>query len=180
MTCERWKSIVAYQAYYEVSNHGRVRSLDRVVKYPNASDRHMSGRILTHRLDNYGYPVVNLSVERDHKTFKIHRLVLTAFVGDPEDESVCMHLDNNPENNSLDNLRWGTSADNNRQCIEDGRGNRASGECHGRAKLTEKQVLEIRKLYFVGGITQRKLGMIFAVSRRSIGDIVNRKNWRHI
>jgi DNA-binding XRE family transcriptional regulator len=56
----------------------------------------------------------------------------------------------------------------------------AIGAINNGAKLTEQQVLEIRRLYSEGGITQQSLGLQFGVARECITAIVNRKNWTHI
>ena len=54
------------------------------------------------------------------------------------------------------------------------------GEAHGRAKLTFKQVVEIRTLYAAGGITHCQLAALFGVSKAVTGDIIRRKIWKHI
>jgi DNA-binding XRE family transcriptional regulator len=66
--------------------------------------------------------------------------------------------------------------------IVKGRGNKANlkGEDHGRAKLTEKKVKEIRQEYDFGEFTQKELAKQFGVSKPTIWAIVNRKIWMHV
>ena len=78
-----------------------------------------------------------------------------------------------------DHLYLGTPQDNMNDRREQGRENAANGEKLS-SKLTEKDVLEIRKLYAGGGYTYRKLGEIYNVSESCIGGIIIRKNWKHI
>lgn len=93
---EVWKPVVDYEGICEVSNHGSVRSMDRVVNHSHGGQRRVHGRILEQSADVDGYLLVGLSDSGDQKTHRVHRLVLTAFSGKPSQDAVCMHLDNNP------------------------------------------------------------------------------------
>lgn len=177
---ETWKAIDGYNGLYEVSNCGRVRSLDRVVHHPRYHNKRIRGQSMKLRTDIHGYLYVGLSSDGAQKMLKVHRLVLIAFVGEPAKNAVCMHLDNDPKNNRVNNLRWGTISENNGQCREDGRTNVPRGEGHCLAKLTAAQVLRIRALYAAGNVSQRKLAMQFDVARTSIVAIIKRKSWKHI
>jgi hypothetical protein len=75
-------------------------------------------------------------------------------------------------------LGYGTNADNARDMVEAGR--QAKGVDHGRAKLTEEQVLEIRRRHAAGGVTQLALGDEFGVTNALISYIVRRKIWSHL
>ena len=81
----------------------------------------------------------------------------------------------NPEH-----LTFGSHADNMRDMVEAGRSPRTKGEENGQAKLTESQVLEIRRLYAAGGTTQRKLAAQFGLHQTRIGCIIRRELWKHI
>lgn len=116
---EIWKAIPGHE-YYECSNIGRVRSIDRTVWNNGGRSPHwcsLKGRVLrqsTHK----GYRYVSLG--RDHKT-QVHILVMATFVGPrPEGVDVC-HNDGNPENNRVDNLRYGTHSENMMDCVRHGR-----------------------------------------------------------
>ena len=61
-----------------------------------------------------------------------------------------------------------------------GRNGQLKGEKHINAKLTENQVLEIRKLYPTGNYTQRQLARLFNVNQQTIYQIINRKIWNHL
>ncbi len=178
---ETWRNIISYVSYYQVSNHGRVKSLDRLI--PNSVGkgcRLMPGRILkaTGNKNGNGYPQVMLSKGGKPKPFDIHRLVLEAFVGPCPDGMECRHLDGDRSNCHLDNLCWGTPSRNQRDREIHGTGNH--GERNRSAKLTESQVHKIRKLYATGNYSQTKLSAIFGVGSGIISMIVRRLIWRHI
>ena len=101
---EQWKPIVIkvhntiydYTGIYEVSNiDGKVRNVK-------------TGRILKQPLNSFGYPVVRLSKDGKARLFKVHRLVATAFVPNPDNLPEVNHKDEDKTNNSVDNLEWST------------------------------------------------------------------------
>jgi hypothetical protein len=90
-----------------------------------------------------GYRIARVRQNGRSIGFNVHRLVLEAFVGPRPDGLVCRHLDGNCENNRLDNLEWGTQAENARDRIR--HGTQCRGLTNGRSKLTEEQVMAIRR-----------------------------------
>jgi hypothetical protein len=123
-----------------------------------------------------GYGLVGLNASGVRRTFSIHRLVLTVFVGEcPLGMEAC-HNDGNPMNNSLSNLRWDTkklnAADRERH------GNTATGAKNGQAKLTESDVREIRLL--VGTMPRTKIARRYGISVSSVKLIENRINWKYL
>lgn len=115
---EVWKPVVGYEGLYEVSDHGRVRGLDRL----DARGRRWKGRVLKGTRHTMGdYRVVNLAKDGRNRLRFIHRLVLEAFVGTPNPGDQGCHGDGNPTNNHVDNLRWDTSAGNSQDTIRHGR-----------------------------------------------------------
>lgn len=111
---EIWKSIEGYEGYYEVSNYGRVRSVDRTLTYSNGYLAKHKGRILKGETDKKGYKRVRLSKNDKTKKFQVHRLVAMAFIPNPENKKFVNHIDENSSNNRLDNLEWVTGSENMR------------------------------------------------------------------
>jgi len=161
LTTEIWKPIA--DTDYEVSNLGGVRSLDRVVNRKNGSSAHVNGVQLQPRLAGGGYMVVNIHC----KTHYVHRLVLAAFRGECPAGMEGMHLDGDPTNNCLHNLKWGMHTEN---CAGDARDS-------ARRPLNHEKANMIRKLYAFGGISQAKLGEVFGVTQVMIGRIVRGVSW---
>lgn len=111
-TREQWRPVVGYEGDYEVSNKGRVRSLDRTVVHNSGRTQRRKGRLLATILV-LGYPRVNLTTPaRGARAARIHVLVLEAFVGLRPDGMHGCHNDGDPTNNALSNLRWGTRSEN--------------------------------------------------------------------
>ena len=114
---EEWKPIIIekngilydYTGLYEVSNLGRVRSLDRT----SSDGRVLKGKILKLRLINNGYLRVGLNKDgRGQIFFRVHRLVATAFVPNPDNLPVVNHKDEDKSNNCVSNLEWCTQKHN--------------------------------------------------------------------
>lgn len=99
---EIWRDIEGYEGLYQVSNLGRVKSLERI----DEMGRLRLGRILSPVIDRYGYLRVNLYKEGKRKTFQVHRLVGQAFIPNPEGLPQINHKDEDPSNDRADNLEW--------------------------------------------------------------------------
>jgi len=117
---ETWRPVFGFEGFYEVSDAGRVRSLDRIVAAGRAKRRIHRGRILSPGHDVFGYPIVNLSANGQTNMRKIHRLVLEAFVSPRPHLMEACHGDGNPTNNRLENLRWDTRSENRRDAVRHG------------------------------------------------------------
>ena len=115
---EIWKDIPNYEGYYQVSNIGRVRSLDRIVINSLGRKYYYKGKILKQHFKHsskQGYLRVVLVVDGAHKPMSVHRLVAFAFVfnDDPINKNIVNHKDENPSNNKVENLEWCTVKYNN-------------------------------------------------------------------
>jgi hypothetical protein len=117
---EQWRPIPGFEGSYEVSDLGRVRSVDRFVATRRGT-RSAPGRILRPHPDRYGRPWVSLCIGGERKIGRIHRLVLEAFVGPCPPGMFALHADDDRTNNRLANLRWGTRVDNQRDAVANGR-----------------------------------------------------------
>ena len=103
---EEWKNIAGYEGLYEVSNMGRVRSL-------NYNRRIGKIKVLKPQNNGQGYLVVKLSKNREGKRFKVHRLVAQTFIPNPFGKPQVNHKDENKTNNNVENLEWVTAKENN-------------------------------------------------------------------
>lgn len=110
---ELWKDIPEYEGYYQVSNLGRVRSLDRnfdvINKFGFKQHIGQKGRILSLQKCSSGYAKVILSKDGKHKNVMVHRLVAQVFLPNPDQLPEVNHKDECIENNCVDNLEWCTS-----------------------------------------------------------------------
>ena len=103
---EEWKDVVGYEGFYQVSNFGRVRSMDKKI-----GKKAYKGRILR-IISTKRYDVVGLSVNGVLKQKSVHRLVAEAFLPNPENKPCVDHIDTILKNNNVSNLRWVSSKEN--------------------------------------------------------------------
>lgn len=136
---EEWRDIAGYEGLYQVSNLGRVRSLDRVIKCVD-SIRRYKGCMLRLAKQGNGYMSVSLQKSGDRKTKLVHRLVAQAFIQNPDNLPEVNHLDENKENNVVDNLEWVTQAENN--AYGEGYINRSKNAPKGSINSTARPVLK--------------------------------------
>ena len=111
---EVWKDVEGFKGYYQVSNKGRVKSVDRVVSYENefgTFDRKIKSRILT-PAQTTGYQVVSLYKNKKRTMKYVHRLVAKAFITNPNNYPMINHKDENKLNNVVSNLEWCTASYN--------------------------------------------------------------------
>lgn len=115
MKCELWKDILDYEGLYQVSNTGRVRSIDRETTqlgHKNIYTRIIRGQEIKQRKINSGYCIVRLCKDGVCKAVTVHRLVAIAFIGNKGSEFQVNHKDGNKNNNCVDNLEWCTQSEN--------------------------------------------------------------------
>ena len=115
---EEWRPVKGFEGLYEVSNHGRVRSLDRVVEKIEWNgkkyQRLYRGKILYINLLNTGYCSATLCIDGRCENIVVHRLVAQAFIPNPDNLPCVNHKDECKSNNHADNLEWCTYSYNNR------------------------------------------------------------------
>lgn len=164
-TRETWKPIAGHEGAYEVSDQGRVRSLDRhVICGQNGATRLVRGRVMRPSVKGPGGYLV-LNIGRGNLRHVAH-LVAEAFIGPrPAGMDVC-HLDCDPTNNAASNLRYDTRTGNMADTVTAGRSSR--GVERPAHRLTEDQVREIRAKYVPRQYTAQMLASEYGVPRSTI------------
>lgn len=110
----------------------------------------------------------------------LHRLILETLVGPCPEGMECRHLNGNPADNRLENLKWGTHSENVQDAVRQNMHVNNSGERNGNAKLTEQDVKRIISAYGTGKFTQAAIARSYNIARPVISNIVNKKAWKHI
>lgn len=160
--------------WYEVSNNGRVRSWKGLGSAYR--QRASEARILRAGVSE-GYSSVVLSNQPARRTVTVHKLVAETFIGPrPPGMHIC-HNDGNPANNHVSNLRYDTPSGN----LNDRRhhGTHPEGERHGRSKLTDANVREIRRRY-ASGESAAVIACDFGVHRSTARRIATGEKWQHV
>lgn len=169
---ENWRPVVGYAGFYEVSDLGNVRSLDRV----DARGMLRKGRVLKSRVDTKGagYRYTNLSLCGVPTKVNVHVLVLEAFIGlRPSDRHDACHDDGRRDNPALGNLRWDTKAGNWTDKWR--HGTATAGEKNKRAVLTAELVEWVRD----SRQSSLQLAPILGVASSTIRAVRLGQNWSH-
>lgn len=174
---EIWKPCPRHPGY-EVSDHGRVRSVSREIlgmRHGKMTTIRRAGVMLKQTKGSGGYPTVGPYGERP---VLVHALVCEAFHGPRPDGYQVAHGDGSRDNNRADNLRWATPSENNLDKRVHGTHQDQRGEKAWNAKLKNEDVLEIRANR--GSVSQTYLARRFGVNPSVISTIQARKKWAHI
>lgn len=185
---EVWKDVVGYEGLYMVSNLSRVK---KVKRFSNVTRVNKDGRvisfnipikeaILKQNINCKGYYTLQLTKNSFPKTVTTHRLVAKAFLPNPENKPAVNHIDGVKTNNNVENLEWVTLSENVRHAHANNLACVRVGSDNSFAKLSEEDIINIRKTYKEGGFTHKSLGEIYNTHSSNIGLIVNHKAWKHI
>jgi hypothetical protein len=158
MDTERWAVIKDYEGRYEISSHGRVRSM-------------RTGRILKYYL-RMGYPTAPLN-KRGQKNISIHRLVAEAFTPNLSGLPQVNHIDGNRQNNHWANLEWCTLKTNIQHFYHS---RSVDMPLRRHAKLDREKAAEIRRL-LAEGIKPKPIAAMFGVTNANVQWIKKGKTW---
>jgi len=145
---EIWKDIKGYEGLYQVSNMGRVKSLERTLINMNGQKRHWKERILKQRPTRNGYLQVDLcNISCTRKTLSVHRLVCEAFHENPKNKPCVNHIDENKANNVVSNLEWCTVKENCNHGTRNARMAKSVGQYTRDGKLVKvwQSIMEVER-----------------------------------
>ncbi len=164
-----WKPIPGFNGRYEVSNTGVVKRL------AHKNGKHSFEKIINQHVSN-GYMSVNIL----YRKYSVHRLVAMAFISNPEKKPQINHKNGIKVDNSVKNLEWCTVKENSDHAWKTGLIiNCPFGEEKSQSKLTNNDVLKIRKLLKKGAL-QKDIVKKYNVSQATVSFIKTRKAWRRI
>lgn len=181
---EVWRDIAEFAGTYQVSNLGRVRSLDRVVTRGEIKQP-LRGKILSTKVSrNRKQPYLIVNLRRDGKSLfaYVHRLVAAAFIPNPSRLREVNHKDTDKLNCRVDNLEWRSSSGNKKHAVENGvkyNPRPRRGVELAFSKMNPQRVRRARQLCLDGG-KQRDVAKRFNISQSSLSDILSRKTWAHV
>ena len=176
MESEIWKPVVSFEGLYEVSDLGRVRSLDRTVLH-KGKPSFRAGVVLKPWVSTNGYARVHLS----GREFAVHRLVIGSFEGGPpENRPFVNHIDSNRLNNCVSNLEYCSARENTDHARKHGKLCMSGGR---KPRLSHEDVKEIRRELAPNPrscAAHRALGKRYGVSAGTIRNVVVSSSWAHI
>ena len=177
---EIWKPVPNYEGYYEASNLGKIRSLDRYIELDGRWGRYTRfkpGKIMTPKYDGRGmYLSVTLAKDGKNRKMLVHRLVASTFIENPDNLPEVNHIDEDKTNNSVDNLEWCDHKYNNNY------GSKATagrGQNNSQNKFPEDLIKEIRRLHKPGDpeFCTTGLSKKFGISPSHISSIIRGRRW---
>lgn len=169
---EIWKQIIGFEGVYSVSSHGRIRR----DKHSNKSH---AGDILKQGVNPQGYKRVELLLDGKRHAFLTHCLVALCFLGPRPEGFQVNHIDGDKGNAFIGNLEYVTPSENVRHAFRLGL-RKATGVDNNFSKLSEKDVVEIRRLYSTGIYTCADLAGRFNVSKSLISQVAGNRAWKHL
>lgn len=177
MDNEVWKSIKGYEDAYEVSNKGRVRSLERLVKNKKTSYK-VKGFVksLTAHYKNK-YLSTMLYKDGKGKRFLVHRLVGLHFIKNPKSLKEINHKNGVKSDNYVENLEWVSRSENATHMFETSLG--CFGEAHHNTTLKVDDVLEIKTM-LLEGKSAKEISKRFDIGVKVVYDIRKERTWKHV
>ena len=169
MMIEKWLPIAGFEGY-EVSDFGNVKCV-------KMGQGRRVGRNLHPNTSSTGYRQVRIRKDGKSWTLFVHKLVMTAFVGERPEGLQIRHLDGNKDNNALSNLAYGTAKENGQDKVRHGR--TSKGEKNVKAKLDELDVQIIRVLHQHIG-NSAYIAKMYGLSKSTVCRIVNGMYWSHV
>lgn len=174
---EDWLWVAGFEGLYEVSKFGGIRSVARTVTELSGRVRRWQLKLIKANVRRDGYLQVTLSKDGRIYTRRFHTLVAAAFCKNQYGSECVNHMDGDKENNRADNLEWTTFSWNNSHALALGLRKTVCGERHVQAKLSEKQVMEIRSRR---SEPRWKVGRDYGVTGNTITDILHGRSWTHL
>lgn len=175
---EIWKDIPGYEGYYQASNLGLIRSIDRTIKTKYNKLVPLKGKILKQHIDACGYSYVSMYKNNKHSTLAVHRLVAMAFIPNPENKSDVNHKNCIKTCNVVNNLEWMTRSQNVKHAFDNGLGTKywegKFGKHHHSSKKINQLDLNGNFIKSWDGITEASRHL--PVTRKGISNALTGKS----
>lgn len=188
---EIWKDVRGYEGIYQISNKGNVRSLDKFQDFPLFTKGNScgnktvitpvfrKGKLMQLTEAKTGYFCVGLFKDKKNKWTLVHRLVADAFLNHDEKKKHVNHKDSNRKNNVVSNLEWCTPQENVKHAWKKGGlKNMPQKTFVSNAKLTDKQIAEIKNIKMSTKIANEKIANMYGVTRRSVDRLIKGESYK--
>lgn len=170
---EKWLPCPGFENSYEVSNYGKVRSIDR---YISGRSGLVKGQLIHSDLNQKGYPQLRLYKNNTKYVRNQHRLLTLAFIPNPNNLPQVNHIDGDKLNNHISNLEWISNSDNMSHAYK--LGLRSSiGENNSNCKITDNQVTHIKLIYNTGK-SSKYISEELDIKLHIVRQIISGKSWK--
>lgn len=176
---EIFKPIPNYEGWYEISNYGTVRSLDRTYTDSMGRLRTFKGVIKKNTFKPNGYPVVSLCKDGKEQQHLVHILVAQTFIPNPDNLPQVNHIDGNKNNCFVNNLEWVTAKENTQHAIRTHLRNRL-GVDNPACLLNVNIVQDIKNMKYKKICLKDVCKKYPNIKYATIWDIYNNRSWKHI
>lgn len=173
---EIWRDCLEYGHMYQISNKGRVKSVNRIFIKKNNARITVKGKVIKSYDLGRGYSGFSIQVNGHVKYFYVHRVVAIAFIPNPENKPFVNHINGIKKDNTVENLEWCTRQENVDHAIKNNLYSR--GEKFVKSKLKDKDVLDI--LSMKGVLLAKDIAKKYGVATSRIYNIFHNKAWTHI
>lgn len=173
---EIWRPVKNWEGIYEVSNFGKVKSLDGFFKRKSGHLCRRSGKILSQQIRRDGYLSVHLCNGDKDLYPTVHRLVAIAFINNPENKRTVNHEDGIKINNHWKNLSWATASEQQQHALRIGLKIPLKGMENSLSKLTDEEVLEI----YHSKEKQKIIAERYEILQTHVSQIKMGRNWTHV
>jgi glucan-binding YG repeat protein len=171
---EIWKDIPGYEYLYQVSNYGKIKSLNRKCTTKSNSFRLHNEKLLKLNIDKYGYVRTGL-FKNKVKLWCVHRLVAICFIPNPENKLQINHKNGIKTDNKVENLEWCTQSENMTHAYGTGLRQGYKGELNYFHKLKDTQIQKIREDYKNKKYLQKELAKKYNITCTYVSNIINLK-----
>lgn len=173
---EIWKDIPGYEGYYEVSNLGRVKSVERIIinkQRPKKCKAQIMKSFIVH-------VYLSVGLRKGEKRMKlVHRLVAQAFIPNPENKATVNHINGDKFDNNVKNLEWATQKENSHHAWKTGLMHPAIGAKNAITKISDDNVRKIRTLYNEG-MKMKEISKLLSFTYGSIRGILKANTRKHV
>lgn len=177
METEVWKDVKEFLGYYQVSNLGRYRSVERTVTFADGRVRTFESKILKPFTSKKGYPTATLSYKGKNYKRYVHRMVAESFLELEEGDVEVNHIDGDKLNNTASNLEWISHSDNLTHFHANSNSN--SGERNNLSVLKDKDIVSIREMSSKG-VSSKEISSLYEVDYKTIWRIVTYQTWKYV